>query len=66
MLRFARRISKRGDIYLRTLLVHGARSVAHYADSKLDLSADWLKGLLALGSTNVAVVALANKNARIA
>ena len=59
-------ISKRGDCYLRTLLVHGARAVVRYAESKTDPSADWLKGLLARRNTNVAVIAQANKNARIA
>jgi transposase len=59
-------ISKRGDSYLRTLLVHGARSVVRYAEGKTNPAADWLKSLLARRNTNVAVVALANKNARIA
>jgi transposase len=59
-------ISKRGDSYLRTLLVHGARSVVRYAEGKTNPAADWLKSLLARRNTNVAVVALANRNARIA
>lgn len=59
-------ISKRGDSYLRTLLVHGARSVVRYAEGKANPAADWLKSLLVRRNTNVAVVALANKNARIA
>src|ERR1700687_646091 len=59
-------ISKRGDCYLRTLLVHGARSVVRYAEGKITPDAEWLKGLLARRNTNVAVVALANKNARVA
>lgn len=59
-------ISKRGDCYLRTLMIHGSRAVVRYAESKTDPSADWLKGLLGRRNTNVAVVALANKNARIA
>lgn len=59
-------ISKRGDSYLRTLLVHGARAVVRYAEGKTDPSSDWLKGLLARRNTNVAVIAQANKNARIA
>jgi transposase len=59
-------ISKRGDSYLRTLLVHGARAVVRYAEGKTDSSADWLKGLLARRNTNVAVIAQANKNVRIA
>lgn len=59
-------ISKRGDCYLRTLLVHGARSVVRVVGGKTDPSADWLRGLLARRNTNVAVVAQANKTARIA
>lgn len=58
-------ISKRGDCYLRTLLVHGARSVVRVVESKTDPSADWLKGLLVRRNTNVAVVAQANKTARV-
>jgi len=59
-------ISKRGDSYLRTLLVHGARSVVRYAEGKTNPASDWLRSLLNRRNTNVAVVALANKNARIA
>lgn len=59
-------ISKRGDSYLRTLLVHGARAVVRYPEGKTDPSADWLKGLLTRRNTNVAVIAQANKNARTA
>lgn len=55
-------ISKRGDPYLRTLLIHGARSVI--ANSKQH--SPWLKGLIARRGKNVAAVALANKNVRIA
>ena len=59
-------ISKRGDCYLRTLLVHGARSVVRYAEGKTNPASGWLNSLLSRRNTNVAVVALANKNARIA
>lgn len=59
-------ISKRGDCYLRMLLVHGARSVVRYAEGKTNPASGWLKSLLSRRNTNVAVVALANKNARIA
>ena len=58
-------ISKRGDGYLRTLLVHGARSVLRVAESKPNYEASWLAGLLKRRHPNVAAVALANKNARI-
>lgn len=57
-------ISKRGDTYLRTLLIHGARAVIRYVEGKP--KQDWLHRLLGRRSKNVAAVALANKNARIA
>lgn len=57
-------ISKRGDIYLRTLLIHGARSVIHWESRKPD-SCSWVNGVLKRRNKNVAAVALANKNARI-
>lgn len=59
-------ISKRGDSYLRKLLVHGARAVLRHVDSKDDGLSHWLKGLAARKHINVATVALANKTARIA
>jgi transposase len=55
-------LSKRGDPYLRTLLIHGARSVIASAKSK----PKWLEQLLARRPLNVAVAALANKMARTA
>jgi transposase len=55
-------LSKRGDPYLRTLLIHGARSVIEHAKDK----PRWLEQLLARRPMNVAVVALANKMARTA
>lgn len=57
-------ISKRGDSYLRTLLIHGARSVIRVAEHKADADS-WLINLMARRNKNVAAVALANKNARI-
>jgi transposase len=57
-------ISKRGDPYLRTLLIHGARSVM-LTQSRADRAMDpWLKAVLARRPKNVAIVALANKMAR--
>lgn len=53
-------ISKRGDGYLRTLLIHGARSVIAHQKNK----EPWLEALLARRPRNVAVTALANKMAR--
>jgi len=58
-------ISKRGDSYLRTLLIHGARSVILAARRKAP-QGGWLQELLKRRNPNVAAVALANKNARIA
>ena len=60
------RISKRGDVYLRTLLIHGARSVIAQLERKPDQADGWLKKLLARRNKNIAAVALAAKNARIA
>ena len=57
-------ISKRGDTYLRTLLIHGARSVIFHSERKAD-SCTWVKALVERRNKNVAAVALANKNARI-
>lgn len=57
-------ISKRGDCYLRTLLIHGARAVIRHAENKLN-GHEWLRTLMGRRNKNVATVALANKNARI-
>jgi transposase len=59
-------ISKRGDSYLRTLLIHGARAVLARASKKEDRRSQWLRKLRERRHPNVAAVALANKNARIA
>lgn len=59
-------ISKRGDRYLRTLLVHGARAALVRCGRKTDSRSLWLQKLRARRHPNVAAVALANKNARIA
>lgn len=56
-------ISKRGDTYLRTLLIHGARAVVRVSERKPNAD-PWLKNLLARRHKNVAAVALANKNVR--
>jgi transposase len=59
-------ISKRGDSYLRTLLIQGAKSVLKVVDKKTDPRSLWLQNLCARKHKNIAAVALANKNARIA
>ena len=58
-------ISKRGDSYLRTLLIHGARAVLRVAERKANYAGSWLANLMSRRHQNVAAVALANKNARI-
>ena len=58
-------ISKRGDRYLRSLLVHGARSVVIQATKKDDRLSRWINKVKAERGFNKAVVALANKMARI-
>jgi len=58
-------MSKRGDAYLRTLLIHGARSVIYRAAQRLDAQS-WLVKLTARRNKNIAAVALANKTARVA
>jgi transposase len=59
-------ISKRGDAYLRSLLVHGARSAIYAARGKDDRLSQWIINIMARRHPNVAAVALANKTARIA
>jgi transposase len=59
-------ISKRGNKYIRTLLIHGARAALPYLAERDTALGRWAKGLLARVHKNVAVVALANKLARIA
>lgn len=53
-------ISKRGDIYLRTLLIHGARAVL----AKTTAPNPWLQKIGQRRPVNVVIVALANKMAR--
>jgi transposase len=57
-------ITKRGNGYLRMLLVHGARSVVQQAVKRSDALSRWILAVQARRGTNVAVVALANKIAR--
>jgi transposase len=58
-------ISKRGDPYLRTLLIHGARSVVYRAAGKSDDRSRWIVDKQQRLGTTKACVAVANKNARI-
>jgi transposase len=57
-------MSKRGDAYLRTLLIHGARSAILAAQRKTANTNVWLANLLTRRHPNIAAVALANKNVR--
>jgi transposase len=59
-------ISKRGNAYLRTLFIHGARSVLLHAANKNDRFSRWAQNVLARRGHNKACVAVANKLARIA
>jgi transposase len=58
-------ISKRGNVYLRTLLIHGARSVLQRCGSRTDVRGRWMQALKTRRGFNRACVALANKNARV-
>ena len=58
-------ISKRGDRYLRTLLIHDARSMLHRVQRKRDRRSRWIGALKERRGANIAAVALANKNARV-
>jgi len=57
-------MSKRGNPYLRTLLIHGARSAILAAQRKTENTNVWLANLLNRRHPNIAAVALANKNVR--
>jgi len=59
-------ISKRGDSYVRTLLIHGARSALRTAPGKNDRLSRWALELAKRSHPNVAATALANKMARVA
>jgi len=58
-------ISKRGDGYLRTLLIHGARAVIRVSAGKDTPLAKWIERLILTRGRNKAAVALANKLARV-
>ncbi len=59
------RITKRGDVYLRTLLVHGARAVMRHLARHDDARSRWVQALKERRGFNKAAVALAAKHARI-
>jgi len=59
-------ISKRGDTYLRTLLIHGGRAVSRLAHRREDSRNRWIDSIKQRRGENISNVAVANKNARIA
>ena len=59
------KLSKRGNRYLRMLLIHGARAVVQQAEKRKDSKSVWTSNLKRRKGTNIATVALANKNARV-
>lgn len=59
-------ISKRGDVYLRTMLIHGARAVVSQAKHRDDRLSRWVTMIAKRSHPDVAAVALANKTARMA
>ena len=59
-------ISKRGDSYLRTLLIHGGRTVVRVASKYQDKRNRWISELDQRRGKNISAVGVANKNARIA
>jgi transposase len=60
------RISRRGDVYIRRILIQGAHTILRRIDQREGPRAEWLRALVARRGKKVAAVALANKNARIA
>jgi transposase len=60
------RISRRGDVYIRRILIQGAHTILRRIDHRTGPRAVWLRELVARRGKKVAAVALANKNARMA
>jgi transposase len=58
-------MTKHGDVYLRTLLIHGARAVLRVTAQRSDAKSRWAESLRRRRPDNVAAVALAAKHARI-
>ena len=58
-------ISKRGNTFVRTLLIHGARAIMSHVEKKNDHRSQWIKQLKSRCGFNRTAVAVANKNARI-
>jgi transposase len=60
------RISRRGDVYIRRILIQGAHTILRRIEHRTGPRAEWLRELVARRGKKVAAVALANKNARMA
>ena len=60
------RISRRGDVYVRRILIQGAHAILKRIDQRDGPRTEWLRALVARRGKQVAAVAVANKNARIA
>jgi len=59
------RITKHGNVYLRTLLIHGARAVLQCSAKRSDQKSRWVEAVRQRRGNNIAAVALAAKHARI-
>jgi transposase len=59
------RITKHGNVYLRTLLIHGARAVLQFSAKRTDRKSRWVEQVRQRRGSNIAAVALAAKHARI-
>jgi transposase len=59
------RITKHGNVYLRTLLIHGARAVLQFSAKRTDRKSRWVEAVRQRRGNNIAAVALAAKHARI-
>ncbi len=59
-------ITKRGNSQLRSLLIHGGRAVVRTCEKKTDKGSLWVQRIIARRNKNIAAVAVANKNARLA
>ena len=58
-------ISKRGDKYIRSLMIAGAVAILRHARNRTTKDAEWVRGMLARKPAKVVAVALANRTARI-
>ncbi len=59
------RITKHGNVYLRTLLIHGARAVLQFRTKRTDRKSRWVEAVRQRRGGNIAAMALAAKHARI-